>query len=101
MDAATWWRVLALTLCLFGMLCLALVFYYFYGICRLAESRFGRRTFSLLLLPCLLLLLACGLGVALAYPVPFGSGWFGICSAVAALLLCLVSARCYGAMMKR
>ncbi len=101
MEAATWWRVLALTLFLFGFLALALTFYFFYGLCRLAEDRFGRRTFSFMLPPCLGLLAACGLGAALVQPPPFSSWLYGTCSAASALLLCLVSARCYGAMMRR
>jgi len=101
MDAATWWRVLCLTLYLFGMLCLALLFYYFYGVCRLAEERFGRRTYAFLLVPALALLAACGMGAALVHPAPFGAPWFGVCSLAASLLLASASLRCFLVMMKR
>ncbi len=101
MDAATWWRILSLTLYLFGMLCLALLFYYYYGLCRLAEERFGKKTFAGLLVPALMLIAACGLGAAVMCPAPFGKPWFGVCSLASALLLASVSMRCFLVMMKR
>lgn len=101
MDATTWWRVLCLTLYLFSMLCLTLIFYYFYGVCRLAEERFSRRTCASLLIPALFLLAACGMGVALAQRSPFDAPWFGVCSLAAALLLTTISLRCFSVMMKR
>ena len=101
MSALTWWKVVALTLFFFLQLMLCLCFYYLYGVCRLAENRFGRKTFAPLLAGCFFLLLACTLGMAASPVFLFARPWFALCSAAGAVLLSLVSVKCYQAMMGR
>jgi hypothetical protein len=101
MSALTWWRILALALFFYLQLVLFFTFYYLYGVCRLAEEKFGRSTFAPLLLSSFVFLFACSLALALSPAMPFGRPWFALCSSAAALLLSLVSFKCYQAMMGR
>ncbi len=101
MSALTWWKVISLTLFFYLQLTLYLSFYYLYGVCRLAEERFGRKTFAPLLVCCFILMLACTLALAVSPAFPFSRPWFAICSSAGALLLSLVSVKCYQAMMGR
>ena len=101
MSAVTWWKVLALALFFYLQLVLFFTFYYLYGVCRLAEEKFGRSTFAPLLLGSFVLLFVCSLALALSSALPFGRPWFALCSCAAALLLSLVSIKCYQAMMGR
>jgi hypothetical protein len=101
MSALTWWRILALALFFYLQLVLFFAFYYLYGVCRLAEVKFGRATFAPLLLGSFVLLFVCSLALALSPAMPFGRPWFALCSSAAALLLSLVSFKCYQAMMGR
>lgn len=101
MSALTWWRILALALFFYLQLVLLFTFYYLYGVCRLAEEKFGRSTFTPLLSGSFVLLFICSLAMALSPALPFGRPWFALCSSAAALLLSLVSFKCYQAMMGR
>ncbi len=89
MSALTWWKILALSFFFYIQLVLFLTFYYLYGVCRLAEEKFGRSTFAPLLLASFVLLFICLLATALSSTVPFGRFWFALCSIAAALLLSL------------
>jgi hypothetical protein len=100
-PALTWWRIISLALFLYLQLLFFLFLYYLYGVCRLAEGKFGRSTFAPLLFGCLALFFVCSLALAVSPSLPFSRPWFALCSSGAALLLALVSARCYQAMMGR
>ena len=101
MSALTWWRVLSLALFFYLQLVLFLSFYYLFGVCRLAEGKFGRSTFAPALFGCFALFFTCSLALAVSPSFPFGRPWFALSSGIAALLLVLVSAKCYQAMMGR
>ncbi|MGQ9476191.1 MAG: hypothetical protein ACUVRX_09830 [Actinomycetota bacterium] len=56
MTSYDWLRTLSLFLWFYNTSATGLVLVYFYGICRLAENKFGGRTYPLLIIPFFMLM---------------------------------------------
>ncbi len=101
MTSYAWWKTLSLFFWFYNAVATAMVLAYFYGICRLAEQRFGGRTYAPLLIPFFVfmgagtLIYALGESAVAVYP------WYAIWPALAGLSLLVVVYRVYRLMLGR
>jgi hypothetical protein len=89
--------VLALFFSLMAALAAGLLFAFVWGICRLAQRKFGRWTGAALLPPGFLVLASTSVAFSLADAARIAPAVAG-CSALAGFLIGLTSARCLGVM---
>lgn len=99
MTSYAWWKTLSLFFWFYNATATAMVLAYFYGICRLAEERFGGRTYAPLLILFFVfmgsgtLIYALGESAVAIYPR------YAIWPALAGLLLLVVVYRVYRLML--
>jgi hypothetical protein len=99
LEALAWWRILVLALFFYNILVLSYILLYFYGVCRLAELKFKRSTFSPLVFLHLIMMVGATFPAALSPRPDFDKFWFALPIGIASLLLLVASQRCYRVMM--
>ncbi len=101
MTETAWLRTFSLFLWIYNAAASALLLAYFYGICRLAERRFGGRTYAFLLPVFLALMFVSTLFFSLSDSLAALSLWHAVWPALASILLAVVVYRSYRLMMGR
>lgn len=100
MTSYAWWKTLSLFLWLYNASASAMILAYFFGICRLAEQRFGGRTYAPLLALFFIFMGAGTLFYALG-DSSFIALWYAILPALAGMALLVVVYRVYRLMLGR
>ncbi len=96
-----WWKTLSLFLWFYNTSATAVVMIYFAGICRMAESKFGGKTYYYLLPVFFVLMGASTLIYSMSDSIVAIKIWYAVWPTVAGLLLFIVVYRAYRLMMGR
>ncbi len=96
-----WWKTLSLFLWFYNTSATAVVLVYFAGICRMAEKKFGGRTFYPLLPVFFLLMGASTLIYSMSDTIVAIKIWYAAWPTLAGLVLLVVVYRSYRLMMGR
>lgn len=99
MTSYDWWRTVSLFLWLYNISATGMLLFYVYGICRLAESRFGGRTYPWLLLLFFLLLAGSSLYYCLSDSVAVVHVWYAVWPALAGMMLLVFISRVHRLML--
>lgn len=99
MTSYDWWRTASLFLWFYNTSATGLVLAYFYGICRLAERKFGGRTYAYLIFPFFVLMGISTFIYSMGGSVVAIYIWFAIWPALAGLCLFTIIYRVYRLML--